>query len=94
MNVAAGRTMSTLAQLHLEIAARAQVIRDGRPDWQCAKGCDGCCRQLAAEPRLTVAEWDLLCQGLAGLPAGRLQDIRAAVAMFDGRRHEIGRAHV
>lgn len=87
MTVAAGRAMSTLAQLHLEIAARVQVIRDGRPDWQCAKGCDGCCRQLADEPRLTAAEWDLLCQGLAGLPAGRLQHIRAAVAMFDGWRH-------
>ncbi|QKS30783.1 YkgJ family cysteine cluster protein [Accumulibacter sp.] len=77
--------MTTLAQLHLEIDSRVQAIRGSRADWQCAKGCDGCCRRLAAEPRLTAAEWDLLREGLSRLPAERLRQLAADIAAIDGR---------
>lgn len=69
-----------LIELHGDIAARVGAIRDGRADWPCGKGCDGCCRALAEMPRLTSAEWELLRHGLATLPQQRLQQIGAELA--------------
>jgi len=67
--------MTRLAQLHIDIDVRVQTILENRPDWLCTKGCDHCCRQLAAVPQLTLAEWNLLREGLQGLAAARLQEI-------------------
>jgi Fe-S-cluster containining protein len=77
--------MDPLAQLHADIDARVRRIRQDRPDWLCAKGCDACCRRLAAVPQLTATEWALLREGLAGLPAQRLEDIRRNVADLAGQ---------
>ena len=44
------KTPLALAELLADIDARVNVIRADRPDWLCAKGCDGCCRRLAAVP--------------------------------------------
>ena len=46
-----------LIQLHEDIDARVNAIREENPDWQCKMGCDGCCHRLAEIPRLTAAEW-------------------------------------
>jgi len=77
-----------LAALHQEIDARVRSIRDERPDWLCGKGCDGCCRSLADIPRLTEAEWTLLAEGLAALPASRRIEIErnAAALASDAAR--------
>lgn len=72
--------MITLTQLHTDIETRVQNIREDRADWLCGKGCDNCCRQLADVPQLTLAEWDLLQEGLAGLPPDRLNEIRINMA--------------
>lgn len=72
--------MGGLAALHTDIETRVQAIADGHPDWPCRKGCDGCCRRLAEPPRLAAAEWELLREGLAALPAELLQAISRAVA--------------
>lgn len=69
-----------LHRLHLDIDARVAAVRDGRPDWPCAKGCDRCCRSLADMPRLTPPEWALLREGLAGLPAAALDAIGRRIA--------------
>ena len=71
---------TVLFQLHTDIDARVSAIRAHRPDWPCSKGCDHCCRQLAAVPQLTATEWDVLKQGLQLLDARRQQEIRRAVA--------------
>lgn len=74
--------MTKLHEIHRAIDARVQSIRNDHPDWQCSKGCDTCCRQLADIPRLTEAEWLLLREGLAALPAERLAEItRNAAAL-------------
>lgn len=78
--------MIALFQLHAAIDARVQSIREDRPDWLCAKGCDGCCRRLAEVPQLTAAEWDLLREGLAALPAEQLREIRDRVAAVAGQQ--------
>jgi len=69
--------MTTLAQLHINIDLRVQTIHGERSDWLCGKGCDSCCRQLAEIPQLTLAEWELLREGLTALPAKQVQEIRA-----------------
>lgn len=72
--------MIPLHSLHKEIDDRVQAIRTRHPDWLCGKGCDGCCRRLADVPRLTSAEWALLCSGLAQLPAVQQGGIAREVA--------------
>lgn len=72
--------MNTLSQLHAEIEARVTSIREDHKDWLCRKGCDSCCRRLAAIPRLTAAEWEYLREGLAELPATQLQAISQDIA--------------
>lgn len=73
-------TPAPLLRLHADIDARVSAIRQTHPDWQCARGCATCCRQLADIPRLTAAEWALLKQGLATLAPHRLAEIRRKVA--------------
>jgi Fe-S-cluster containining protein len=72
--------MNSLTQLHADIDARVQAIRDDNPDWLCRQGCDDCCRRLAEVPRLTEAEWDLLRTGLAQLPPEQLREIGQDIA--------------
>ncbi|MFA6972627.1 MAG: YkgJ family cysteine cluster protein [Gallionella sp.] len=78
--------MTTLAQLHVDIDVRVQTILEDRADWLCGKGCDSCCRRLADVPQLTLAEWDLLREGLTDLPPGRLQEIRSNMAALTSDR--------
>ncbi len=72
--------MNTLPQLHDDIEARVQLIRDNHPDWLCGLGCDGCCRRLAEIPLLTKAEWDLLWEALAALPQEQFREIGQDIA--------------
>ena len=78
--------MTKLAQLHIVIDARVQTILEDRADWLCRKGCDNCCRQLAEVPLLTLAEWDLLRQGLQDLAPVRLQEISSNMATLNQSR--------
>ncbi len=72
--------MNTLPELHADIEARVQAIRNEHPDWLCGLGCDGCCRRLAEIPLLTAVEWDWLQEGLAALPSELLLEIGRGVA--------------
>jgi Fe-S-cluster containining protein len=76
---------AALIQLHQDIDARVQGIRESRPDWMCGKGCDQCCHRLAEVPQLTAAEWTLLRQGLAALPPQHLQVINQRMAALAGQ---------
>ena len=71
--------MSDLDTLHRAIDDRVAAIRLTHPHWLCGKGCDACCRQLAALPQLTRAEWELLRTGLAALPAPQLAKIHRRI---------------
>jgi Fe-S-cluster containining protein len=73
--------MTPLRPLLDEVDARVGHIRAQHPDWLCGKGCDSCCRRLAAVLPLTSAEWDLLRTGLAQLPAAHLAQIRQQVSL-------------
>lgn len=86
-------TTLSLSQLQADIDARVQAIREDRPEWPCAKGCDGCCRRLADVPQLTPAEWGQLREGLAKLSPARLrqvsQNLAGLAAVHDGRPRRI-----
>ncbi len=69
-----------LHQLHLDIDARVDNIRENNSDWLCGKGCDTCCRRLAEVPKLSAAEWALLHEGLAALAPEQLEGISRKVA--------------
>lgn len=70
----------SLHELHLAIDQRVAAIRAQTPDWLCAKGCASCCRRLAEVPSLSEAEWLLLREGLAALPADRFAQIALRMA--------------
>ncbi len=72
--------MPTLAQLHIDIDDRVQSILTDRTNWLCGKGCDGCCRQLARVPQITIAEWALLREGLTELAPEQLEEIAKRMA--------------
>lgn len=75
-----------LFRLHAEIDARVDAIRSTRPDWLCAKGCDGCCRRLADVPQLSAAEWQLLRPALSALTPARLAAIGRDMAVLAAQR--------
>ena len=72
-------TPSALTALHDDIDARVAAIRATHAEWPCAKGCDACCRRLAAVPQLTAGEWEMLRDALAALPAPELDGIARRV---------------
>jgi Fe-S-cluster containining protein len=78
-------TINTLNRLHSDIDDRVKTIIEDNLDWPCRMGCDGCCRRLAEIPRLTIAEWDLLREGLDLLPPEQLQGIVRDVAELSDR---------
>lgn len=78
--------MTTLAQIHVDIDVRVQTILEDRSDWLCRKGCDNCCRLLANVPQLTLAEWNLLREGLNELTQERLQEIRRNMSALTSQK--------
>ena len=76
--------MIKLQSLRADIDARVHHIREEKPDWPCAKGCDFCCRQLARLPQLTPTEWALLRPALATLPPDQLENIRRKMGNVAG----------
>lgn len=69
----------TLQLLHKEVELRSHATIAAAPDWPCRKGCDLCCRRLAAIPALTAAEWDFLLKGIRALPAAERRQVAVRV---------------
>lgn len=49
-----------LVTIQQTIDRRVSAILADRGDWPCRKGCDDCCRHLAAIPDITEPEWERL----------------------------------
>jgi Fe-S-cluster containining protein len=60
--------MQELVALQSAVEARTRSTKDSHPWWPCQKGCDDCCRSLAAVPVLIAQEWTLLRSAIAELP--------------------------
>lgn len=72
--------------LHEEIDARARGVTGGAGEWPCRKGCDACCRSLAAVPSLTAPEWELLSAAIAQLPPGVRRGVEERARNLSGAR--------
>jgi len=75
--------MTRLEQIQDAVDERARKIVAVEEHWPCRKGCDECCRRLAAVPWITREEWLRLAAALNALPAETAelarQRIRASV---------------
>lgn len=54
----------SLFEIQSEVQQRVAEVESGHAQWPCRKGCDDCCRSLAAQPRVTQAEWELIAAAL------------------------------
>lgn len=70
----------SLAVIYDDIAARAGAIASAHGAWPCRRGCDDCCRALAAPPTATRAEWERLWPAFLALPPEQRAEIRARVS--------------
>jgi Fe-S-cluster containining protein len=84
-------TRKRLLAIYEPIAARARATEGAHPWWPCRRGCDGCCRRLAEEPRITRAEWDLLREGLDALAPEVRAEVDARIRSLGGAQ---GGGHV
>lgn len=79
------RPMTTLYRIQEETRLRAGAIASSHGDWPCRKGCDECCRSLAAVPRISREEWQQISAAIDELPGVTAQQarqrIRAAAAL-------------
>lgn len=74
-----------LLVLDMMIFDRVNSIERCNDDWPCRKGCDACCRSLAARPELTDAEWDRVEAGVAKLGPDAQQEIAERMAAIESQ---------
>lgn len=68
-----------LEDVYRRVDARAADIAGGHGWWPCRRGCDHCCRHLAAPLPLTALEWEVLWEGIQRLPPEVRREVRARV---------------
>lgn len=71
--------VAELTRLDASVESRVQAIRTAQGDWRCGRGCAGCCRSLAATPRLTPPEWERLREALSALPPDVLHGVEQRI---------------
>jgi Fe-S-cluster containining protein len=71
--------LSELVKIQQTIGRRVSAIRADRGDWLCSKGCDDCCRNLAAIPEMTPPEWELLRSAWHSLPTETQESISSRI---------------
>lgn len=71
--------MTPLYHIQDEVRLRTEAIAAAHGDWPCRKGCDDCCRHLAAAPRVTQEEWGLIAHALTALPPDSAGSVRQRV---------------
>ena len=62
------KSVLQLKVLDQAIEARVSGCLETKPDWPCRKGCDYCCRHLAAIPEVSVVEWERVKLAVSSLP--------------------------
>ena len=75
---------SVLIELQSEIDLRVREIVSANPEWPCRRGCDVCCRRLADVPRATLAEWDLVAEGMARLAPPVVAGVKERIRALEG----------
>lgn len=71
--------MTPLYQIQDDVRLRTGAIAAAHGNWPCRKGCDDCCRHLAAAPRVTQEEWSLIAHAIGVLPADAAAAVRQRI---------------
>lgn len=71
--------MTPLYQIQGDVRLRTEAIATTHGNWPCRKGCDDCCRQLAAAPRVTQQEWRLIAHAIGRLPPDTAGTLRRRI---------------
>jgi Fe-S-cluster containining protein len=74
------KLVEQLCQIQETVRLRAEGTVLANPEWPCRKGCDDCCRRLAAPPRISKAEWRLIATALDALAADIADSLRRRIA--------------
>lgn len=69
-----------LEALYAQVEARAAALSSARATWPCRRGCDHCCRHLAAPLPVSGPEWAYLWEGFQQLCAQQQAQVRERVA--------------
>jgi uncharacterized protein len=69
-----------LVTIQETIDRRVSAILTDRGDWPCRKGCDDCCRHLAAIPEITDAEWRELQLAISSIPVQEKSELDRRIA--------------
>ncbi|MBY0375831.1 MAG: YkgJ family cysteine cluster protein [Bryobacteraceae bacterium] len=62
-----------LVQIEQRVDERIAALVHAYRSWPCAKGCDDCCRSLAAEPSVNESEWRRIVPRLNGSMRERIR---------------------
>lgn len=76
--------MSRLFEIRDAVRLRGEAIAAQHPEWPCRKGCDECCRRLAAVPRVSREEWRAIAVALDALPPEVAAAARVRIAESAG----------
>ncbi|MDE3166622.1 MAG: YkgJ family cysteine cluster protein [Acidobacteriota bacterium] len=80
--------MTELVRIREEVARRAEAIADGA-EWPCRKGCDECCRKLAAAPRVSEAEWREIAAALEAMDGAGAERVRRRIREAGGETRPV-----
>lgn len=69
----------TLVQIQEDVHRRTEAVAAAHGAWPCRKGCDDCCRNLAAPPRVTREEWVSIAAAIDSLPAATAEVARRRI---------------
>jgi Fe-S-cluster containining protein len=70
------------SELHViqeNVRSRVEEIEALNGNWPCRKGCDDCCKQLAAVPTVTEPEWRAIADAIQNLPEQTANVIRQRI---------------
>ncbi|HVY91530.1 MAG TPA: YkgJ family cysteine cluster protein [Bryobacteraceae bacterium] len=81
--------MNRLYQIQEQVRERTEQIAAAHGNWPCRKGCDDCCRHLAAVPRVTKDEWLLIAGAIDAMPAPLAETIRGRLRKSAGSTRPI-----
>ena len=75
---------AALEALYSHVEARAAALTSERSAWPCRRGCDHCCRHLAAPLPVSGPEWAYLWEGFQQLAPSQQAQVRERVAQMAG----------
>ena len=78
-----------LYQIEEEVRRRTEAIAASHANWPCRRGCDDCCRNLAAPPRVSRQEWLRMEAAIGALPPEIARSVRRRIRELEGAQRPL-----